>query len=100
MTQFVSKAVLLALHTAPADVAYDSVYGGETLVNRALIAMSKSGIRSVKIICRAGQREKVASLIKAVRKRISFECEILELQNLHVGGKTADGQSADGRSRR
>lgn len=84
MNQFISKAVLLALNTAPASVAYDSVYGGETLLNRALIALCKSRIRLVKIICDDGQQEKISSLIHVVRKRISLEYEILEFPPVEI----------------
>jgi phosphatidylglycerophosphate synthase len=77
--EFVSKAVLLALNTETAGATYDRVYGGETLLNRALVALSKSGVRWVKIICRDGQREKIAVMIKAIRHRVSCECEIVEL---------------------
>ncbi len=70
MDEFIAKAVLIALNTEPADAAYDSVYGGETLLNRALIALSKSDIRVVKIICHDSQREKIALMIDSVPKLI------------------------------
>src|SRR5713101_6715322 len=82
--EFVSKAVLLALNTEAAGATYDCVYGGETLLNRALIALSKSGVRSVKIICRSGQREKIALMTKAIRHRVSCEYEIVELPSTEV----------------
>src|SRR5262245_52566687 len=80
MNELLSKTVLIALNTEPSGVAYDSVYGGETLLNRALIAMSKSGIRFVKVICRDGQQKKIAVMVNSVRKRIVLEYEILELK--------------------
>lgn len=86
--EFVSKAVLLALNTEAAGATYECVYGGETLLNRALIALSKSGIRSVKIICRSGQREKIELLINAIRDRISLEWEILELPSTELLSET------------
>src|SRR5262245_26718858 len=76
----VSKAVLVAFSTEAAGATYDCLYGGETLLNRALIALSKSGVRSVKIICHGGQREKIAALIATIRHRVSCEYEIVELQ--------------------
>ena len=76
----IAKAVLIALNTEPVGAAYDSVYGGETLLNRALIAMSKAGIRLVKIICADGQRKKMELLIHSVRKRIALEYEVSELR--------------------
>src|SRR5215510_10015385 len=84
MNEGIAKTVLIAVNMEPAEVAYDSVYGGETLLNRALIALSKSGMRSVKIICRDGQREKIASMIDSVRERISLEYEILELKSTEI----------------
>lgn len=81
MTDRVSKAIVLAVQTDPAGAPYDSVYGGETLLNRALVAMSKSGIRCVKIICHDGQREKIVSMMKAICLRIVFEYEIVELRS-------------------
>lgn len=84
MTGLITKAVLIALNTEPAGAAYDSIYGGETLLNRALIALSKSGIQVVKIICRDGQREKIAATIDAVRARISLDYEILELGSVEI----------------
>ena len=84
MDEFIAKAVLIALNTEPAGAAYDSVYGGETLLNRALIALSKSDIRVVKIICHNSQREKIALMIDSVRKRISLECEISELESCEI----------------
>jgi hypothetical protein len=56
MNEGIAKAVLIAVNAEPAKAAYHSAYGGETLLNRALIALSKSGVRSGKIICRDGQR--------------------------------------------
>jgi len=77
----VSKAVLLALNTQVAGATYDSVYGGETLLNRALVALSKSGVRLVTIICHEGQREKIACMIKAIHHRVSCDCEIVEVRS-------------------
>jgi len=79
MAEFITKAVLITFNTEPTKAAYDSVYGGETLLNRALIALSKSGIQIVKIICHEGQREKIAAMIEAVRSRITLDYEILPL---------------------
>jgi phosphatidylglycerophosphate synthase len=74
------KAVLIALNTDLQKVSYDSVYGGETLLNRALIAMSKSGIRFVVIICREGYRGKIQNLTQSIyEKRLALDYEIQEL---------------------
>jgi hypothetical protein len=39
----ITKAVLLALDTSPSEAKYDAVYGGEPLLIRALVALSKAG---------------------------------------------------------
>jgi phosphatidylglycerophosphate synthase len=78
--QWISRAVVLALQTEPPGTPYDSVYGGETLLNRAVIALSKSGIRWVTILCHDGQQEHIACLLKAVRKRLSLSYEIIAVK--------------------
>jgi len=72
----ITKAVLLALDTAPSKAKYDAVYGGETLLTRALVALSKAGIRSARIMCREGHREKIAALIGTARTRIELDYDI------------------------
>ncbi|MDE2058363.1 MAG: CDP-alcohol phosphatidyltransferase family protein [candidate division NC10 bacterium] len=81
MNECITQAVLIALNAGPVGATYDSVYGGETLLNRALIAMSKAGIRLAKIICSDGQREQIESIINSVRKRIALEYEVSELRS-------------------
>jgi phosphatidylglycerophosphate synthase len=76
----ITRAVLLAVNTAPAEATYDAVYGGETLLIRALVALSKAGIRSVKIICHEGHREKVAALIVTARTRFALDYEISSIR--------------------
>ena len=68
----ITRAVLLAVNTAPTRATYDAVYGGEPLLNRALVALSKTGIRSVWIICHEGHREKIAALIGTARTRVRW----------------------------
>lgn len=87
MSDFIANAVLIALDTKPAGATYDSVYGGETLLNRTLIAMSKAGIRLVKIICAEGQREKIELMINSVQKRIALEYEVSELRSDEILSK-------------
>ena len=48
MSDGITRALLITGH-APCE----TVYGGEILLNRALIALSKSGIRSATIVCQA-----------------------------------------------
>jgi phosphatidylglycerophosphate synthase len=84
MNEGIAKAVVIAVNAELAGATYHSVYGGETLLNRTLIALSKAGVQSVKIVCRDGQREKIASMIDSVRKRLSLEYEILPLPSAEI----------------
>ena len=77
----ITKAVLLALNTAPAGARYDAVYGGEPLLIRALIALSKAGVRSARIICHDGHREKIATLIGTARTRIALDYDISPIRS-------------------
>ena len=77
----ISRAVLLALDTAPGKATYDAVYGGEALLNRALVALSKAGIQSARIICHEAHREKIAALIGKVRSRLALDCDISPIQS-------------------
>lgn len=72
----ITRAVLLAVNTAPTEATYDAVYGGEPLLTRALVALSKAGIRSVWIICHEGHREKIATLIGKARTRVALDYDI------------------------
>src|SRR4029453_13665783 len=85
----ITRAVLLAVNTAPTKATYDAVYGGEPLLTRALVALSKAGIRSVWIICHEGDREKIAALIGKARTRLALDhdiCPILTGEPLFGGG--------------
>ena len=74
--ELITRAVLLALNTAPVEAAYHAVYGGEALLTRALVALSKSGIQYVGIICHEEHREKIAALIGTVRSRLTLQYDI------------------------
>src|SRR6185295_4534423 len=76
----ITKAVLLALNTEPSEAKYDAIYGGEPLLTRALVALSKAGIRSARIICHEGHREKIAALIGKAGTRIALDYEILPIR--------------------
>jgi len=76
----ITKAVLLAVNTAPTEATYDAVYGGEPLLTRALVALSKAGIRSVWIICHEGHREKIATLIGKARTRVALDYDIFPIR--------------------
>jgi phosphatidylglycerophosphate synthase len=73
MSDGITQALLITVH-AP----YATVYGGEILLNRALIALSKSGIRSATIVCQAGQREQITSLIRLITHRLQLHFDIVE----------------------
>lgn len=80
--EIISKAVLIALNTGTHGASYDSVYGGETLLNRTLIAASKSGIQFVRIICPEDHRSRIVAQIDSLhKKRLALEYEILELRS-------------------
>src|SRR3954453_24083586 len=76
----ITSAVLLALNTAPGEATYDAVYGGEALLNRALVALSKAGIQSASIICHEAHREKIAALIQTARTRIALDYKIYQIR--------------------
>ena len=76
----ITRAVLLAVNTAPTKATYDAVYGGEPLLTRALVALSKAGIRSVWIICHEGDREKIAALIGKARTRLALDYDICPIR--------------------
>ena len=73
MSEMITRALLITV-----NAAYGAVYGGETLVNRALIALSKSGVRSATIVCQAGEREKITALIHHVAHRLLLRFDIVE----------------------
>jgi phosphatidylglycerophosphate synthase len=86
----ITKAVLLALNTEPSGAKYDAVYGGEPLLIRALVALSKAGIRSARIICHEGHREKIAALIGRARTRIALDYDI---SPMHTGETLSEAVS-------
>jgi phosphatidylglycerophosphate synthase len=77
----ITRAVVLALNTSPTKATYDAVYGGEPLLTRALVALSKAGIRSVWIICHEGHREKIAALIGTARTRVALDYDISPIRS-------------------
>ena len=72
----ITKAVVLALNSGPSGAKYDAVYGGEPLLIRALVALSKAGIRSTRIICHEEHDKKIAALIGTARTRIALDYDI------------------------
>jgi len=76
----ITRAVILAANTAPTKATYDAVYGGEPLLTRALVSLSKAGIRSVWIICHEEDREKIATLIGKARTRLALDSDICPIR--------------------
>jgi phosphatidylglycerophosphate synthase len=76
----IKSAVLLAVNTDPTKATYDAVYGGEPLLTRALVALSKAGIRSAWIICHEEDREKIAALIGKARTRLALDYSICPIR--------------------
>ncbi|MBL7994807.1 CDP-alcohol phosphatidyltransferase family protein [bacterium] len=74
----IKRAVLSAFDIEDKSTRYDSVYGGETLLNRALIALSKSGISEVILAAHFGHGKRIEAGIENIRKRINLNYTILE----------------------
>lgn len=75
----VRHAVLLVLNTHKGNSGYDAVYGGETLLNRSLVALSKSGVQNVMILTPTGYKEKLDRMIQKVQHRLLLNYEVKEL---------------------
>src|SRR5262249_42544429 len=71
-----TRGGLFAVNTAPTKATYDAVYGGGPLMTRALVALSKAGIRSGREICHDGHREKIAGLKGEARIRLALDYDI------------------------
>lgn len=58
------------------------IIGGENLIGRTLIALSKAGLRNVVILCEPGSKDRVTRLIANVRpSRISVGWQIREIES-------------------
>lgn len=75
----IKHAVLLVLNTHEGNSGYEAVYGGETLLNRSLVAMSKSGIQKAAIITNRGYKDKLERMIRQVRHRLTLDYDVTEL---------------------
>ncbi len=73
----ITSAVIVTLN-AEGDSRLDAVYGGETLLNRALVALSKSGMENVSIICHEGRSASVEKEIRKVSHRITLKWKLAE----------------------
>ncbi len=77
--QKINNAVIIVLNTENYK-RFDMIYGGESLLNRTLIALSKSGIENAKIICNPGKAGLIVKQIAKIRHRIKISWEISEKQ--------------------
>ena len=75
----IKQAVVLAFDTGNKSVRYDSIYGGETLLNRSLVALTKSGLSDVHLMIQPGDRKRVELIIQKIRKRISLSITLHEI---------------------
>ncbi|KAB2877972.1 CDP-alcohol phosphatidyltransferase family protein [bacterium] len=80
----IKNAVILASNTHQGNSSYDTVYGGETLLNRCLIAMSKSGITSAVVIAHPGCKNKIEKTIEAVKHRLMLDYRVTELSQNQI----------------
>ncbi|MBL7994808.1 CDP-alcohol phosphatidyltransferase family protein [bacterium] len=80
----INNAVILASNTHQGNSSYDTVYGGETLLNRCLIAMSKSGITSAVVIAHPGCKNKIEETIETVKHRLMLDYRVTELSQDQV----------------
>ncbi|NUN47181.1 CDP-alcohol phosphatidyltransferase family protein [bacterium] len=68
----IQNAIIIAIKSTNDAPDFDTLYGGETLIGRALVAMSKSGMKYVTIICRMSDRTLIERCVKEVdAERIS-----------------------------
>ncbi len=71
----------LIISTNPED--FTNQYGGETLINRCLIALSKSGFKMVHLLCSPGEKSNILeSLSKVNPTRLQLNYEVNEFHNL------------------
>ena len=78
-TPQIRNAVLLVLNTHDGNSGYETLYGGETLLNRSLVAMSKSGLQKIMIITNKGYKDKLDTMIRQVKHRLTLDYEVMEL---------------------
>jgi phosphatidylglycerophosphate synthase len=76
----VKNAFIISLNTENYK-KHNAVYGGETLINRTLIALSKSGIENAKIICNEGNMTLIEKCIHKINHRIKLTWQIIEKKN-------------------
>ncbi len=76
----ISKAVVVVPECLGIDVFHKN-YGGETLLGRSLVVLSRSGISEIILVCTEGQIKSVKKNIRRVRHRLKCEYRIAELKS-------------------
>lgn len=74
-----NHAIISILNCGETSVRYDEVYGGEILLNRSLVALSKSGFQYADLIVPYGHKKNVETVIRKIRKRIHLTVTIHEM---------------------
>lgn len=80
-----TNAIILAFNVNSRQSNYYSYHGGETLLNRQLVALSKSGFQKVWILTCPGESERMAGLIREVSKRLRLSYAIIETPEDKLG---------------
>ncbi len=78
-TKTATRAILLAFNANNGKASYHAYHGGESVLGRALVALSKSGFRAAIVATGVGRKEHVERLIGEVRHRLSLTAEVHEM---------------------
>jgi phosphatidylglycerophosphate synthase len=80
-TKTATRAILLAFNANNGKASYHAYHGGESVLGRSLVALSKSGFRSAVVATGVGRKEEVERLIGEVRHRLSLTVEVHEMED-------------------
>lgn len=75
-----ANIILIATNSNSGHASFDAVHGGESLLGRALVASSKSGMECVYILAMPKDRPKIDRLIDEVRARVLSKITVFEAQ--------------------
>ncbi len=76
----ITKAVVVIPSKQDID-ATSARYGGETLLGRSLVALSKSEICDVIVVDPGNQKNSIEKIIRQVRHRLIYECRIINIKS-------------------
>lgn len=76
-----ANIILIATNSNSGYASFDAVHGGESLLGRALVASSKSGMDCVYIVAMPKDRPKIDLLIDEVRARVLSKITVLEVRS-------------------